>query len=158
MSINTTTCFPTLASAPRWEAYGAPCPSIESHTYEVDAGLIRTEMDSGFFRQRRKYTSRQTKFRLTWRVNQAQLRTLEKSALAIGYDWFYLPLVSGQVSKFYAIDHPVRFISNLQVSLSARARRTTTRQFVTDAVWDVSVEAEQYQFNNSCMEGKLPAV
>ena len=156
MSINTTSCFPTLATAPLWNA---PCPSIEDNSYTVDAGLLRTTWENGRARQRRKYTSRPTTFKLSWRVNQAGLKTLEEQALAIGYTWFFLPLVSGQVSRFYAIDHPVRFISDLTVTLDSKARRATTTTGLSqhDAVWTVSVDAEQFDFNSACMEGKLPA-
>lgn len=158
MSIDTSSCFPMLATAPRWLDRGAPCPSIEENGYEIDAGLVRTTWENGRSRQRRKYLTRPTTFKLSWMVNQAGLRKLEQTAMSIGYDWFYLPLVSGQVSKFYSIDHPVRFISNLQVTLSSKARRSISGGFSKqDAVWTVTVEAEQFDFNNNCMEGKLPA-
>jgi hypothetical protein len=135
VSINVTACF---GAAPRWEDYGIPCPAIGSFGYEIDAGLLRTPMESGHARQRRRYTSRPTSYELTWLLTTPQLHHFE-ALLDKAFTWLYVPLVTGQVPKWMAADHLIRFINNPQVQLEGKD------------LWRVSVVAEQYQIDLGCM-------
>lgn len=135
MSINVTACF---GAAPRWEDYGIPCPAIGSFGYEIDAGLLRTPMESGNARQRRRYTSRPTTYELTWLLTTAQLHHFE-ALLDKAFTWLYVPLVTGQVPQWVTADHLIRFINNPQVQLEAKD------------LWRVSVTAEQYKIDPGCM-------
>ena len=140
MSINVTACF---GAAPRWETYGVPCPAIADFAYEVDAGLLRTPMESGHARQRRRYTSRPTSYQMTWRVTTAQLHALEDLIESRGYSWIYVPLITGQVPKWMAVDHLIRFTSNLQVQLEQKD------------LWTASIQAEQYQIGADCVIAQM---
>lgn len=152
MSVNTTGCFGT---APRWETYGVPCPSVDGFDYEVDAGLIRTPFDSGHNRQRRRYTHRPTTYSLNWRVNQSQLFALEQLVMEKGYDWLYVPMVTGQVPVWMATDHLIRFASNLQVSLEQQFKKPDGTY---DGIWAASITAEQYEIDIDCMTDQLCTV
>ena len=129
-------CF---GSAPRWASYGVPAPSISNFSYEVDAGLLRTPFESGYVRQRRRYTHRPTTYDLTWRVTTGGLHAVETLINERGYDWLYVPLVTGQVPKWMAVDHLIRMISNLQVSL------------IEKDLWEATITAEQYKIDPECL-------
>jgi hypothetical protein len=100
-------------------------------------------MESGQARQRRRYTHRPTRYQLVWRVNTKQLRALEDLVLSKGYEWLYVPMVTGQVPKWKAMDHLIRFTSNLQVRLEKKD------------LWTASIEAEQYKLDPECMAAQL---
>ena len=129
-------CFGT---APRWADYGVPAPSISNFSYEVDAGLLRTPVDTGYARQRRRYTHRPTTYELTWLVTTSDLHAVENLIQERGYDWLYVPMVTGQVPKWMAVDHLIRMTSNLQVSL------------VEKDLWEANITAEQYEIDPSCL-------
>ena len=131
--------FACFGSARRWADYGVPAPSISSFSYEVDAGLLRTSFDSGYVRQRRRYTHRPTTYDLTWRVRTPQLHAVENLIQERGYDWLYVPMVTGQVPKWMAVDHLIRMTSNLQVSL------------VEKDIWEATITAEQYKIDPDCL-------
>lgn len=133
--ISMTRCF---GSAPRWSDYGVPCPAISSFGYQIDAGLIRTQMDSGYARQRRRYTHRPTTYQLTWTLTTGQLHAWE-ALLDRAYNWLYVPMVTGQVPDWMSVNHLIRFTGNPTISLQAKD------------LWQVSVTAEQYKINAECV-------
>ena len=133
-------CF---GAAPRWADYGVPAPSISNFSYEVDAGLLRTPVDTGYARQRRRYTHRPTTYELTWRVTTSDLHAVENLIQERGYDWLYVPMVTGQVPKWMAVDHLIRMTSNLQVSL------------IEKDLWEANITAEQYKIDPRCLTAAL---
>jgi hypothetical protein len=136
MSKSVQACFGT---APRWEDRGVTCPAIEGFGYEVDAGLLRTPIASAYARQRRRYTSRPTGYQLTWRLDTGQLNALEALVQSDGYKWIYVPAVTGQVDDWMAVDHLIRFTSNLQVRCDA------------EDSWTATIQAEQYKIDTKCI-------
>jgi hypothetical protein len=143
MSISGTTCYGSLH---RWDAYGIPCPSVDQFSYTVDAGLIRTPMDTGHYRQRRRYSNRPTFYDLSWRVTTPQLHAVESFVQEKGYDWFLLPMVTGQQPLFEALDYPLRFISDLSVSIESTFKVDER----DEAIWNVTIQAEQYDVDTAC--------
>jgi hypothetical protein len=127
-------------SAIDWSDYHLPCPSISSFDYEIDAGLLRTQFESGAVRQRRRYKHRPTSYALTWSgLTTSQVQAVEIFAQEQGYNWFYAPLITGQVGRWKVLPHLIRFSSNLSVSLQKKDR------------WLVTVSAEQHDIDMECM-------
>ena len=119
--------------------YKVPCPSISAFGYTADMGVMRTSVATGHARQRRIYQDRPTAYNLTWILTTGQLHAWEAFAQQYGYHWFFLPMVTGQVPAWFSVEHPVRFTDDFQVNL------------VQKDLWEVSVNAEQYKFDDECM-------
>lgn len=99
----------------RWDELDLPTPKLSGYSYTVDAGLVRTPMDSGYHNQRRRWTNRPTRFNLTFEVSTAELQTVSEVVNEYGYDWLYMPLISGANGMPKPMDHVVRFMSDLTV-------------------------------------------
>ena len=62
-----------------------PSPTIQGYGFEIDAGLLRTPMDSGTVRQRRRWKNNWHTFQLRWVVTVPQLHTLMAAIDDHGY-------------------------------------------------------------------------
>lgn len=107
------TDYPSTLRIPEWTPY----------SLSVDAGVRRTQMDSGNSRQRRKYKTMPTTFSLTFVMTWKQLRTWQAWWNQHAYDWFNMPAVSAlgdpaSTSRTDCYMHTVRCISNLTISNS----------------------------------------
>lgn len=100
----------------RWDTYNLPLPKMSGYGYTVDAGLIRTPMDSGYHYQRRRWDNRPTQFTLTFELSTAELQTVSEWINTYGYTWFYMPLISGANGMPQPMDHLVRFMDNLDIT------------------------------------------
>jgi len=118
--------------------YNLPCPSISAFSYSVNAGIIRTSVATGYARQRRLFSDRPTTYDLTWTLTTDQLHAWEAFANKHGYGWHFLPMVTGQCPVWHPSEHPIRYISDWQVDL------------LTENVWEVVVQAEQYKIDMDC--------
>lgn len=98
-----------------WSTLGLPLPNWSGYGYRVDAGLIRTPMDSGYVRQRRRWTHRPRTFGLTWSVTADELQVIEEVLDAHGYAGLWLPLVTGLYGLREPLPHLVRVISDIEV-------------------------------------------
>ena len=85
---------------------------------------------------------------MTWKVTQSQLHALESLVMEKGYDWLYVPMVTGQVPSWMAVDHLIRFVSNLTVTLDGvvNAGRPDV-----DGLWTATIQAEQYKIDPLCL-------
>ena len=72
-------------------------------------------------------------------MTTSQLQAWELFTQEYGFDWFYAPLITGQVGRWRVVDHLLRFIDNPQVSLQQKDR------------WAVSIAAEQQKIDPECM-------
>jgi hypothetical protein len=94
-----------------------PAPTIEGYGIEIDAGLIRTPMESGASRQRRRYKTIPTTFTLSFVVERKDLKAWVGWANTSAYSWFNMDLTSHKISgTACAVPHSVRFTSNLEMA------------------------------------------
>jgi len=119
--------------------YCVPTPSIDAFNYEADMGVLRTTVATGKARQRRLYTDQPRRYDLSWVLTTGQLNVWEGFAQKYGYNWHFLPMVTGQLPMWFPVDHPIRYIGNYQVDLLQKD------------LWEVNVQAEQYDLDPECM-------
>ena len=120
-----------------WSDLGLPCPTVEQYGYELDAGLVRTKMDSGYTMQRRKYTTQPTIFTLRWLVDGAELQSVSNAINTIGYSWFTMGLITGTNGSSVPTDHTVRMVSEMAVAPTGKN------------AYSVTIKAEQAEAGNS---------
>jgi hypothetical protein len=118
--------------------FGLPCPSISAFSYSANMGVLRTSIATGHARQRRLFKDQPRTYELNWLLTTSQLNQWETFAQQYGYDWHFLPMVTGQVPDWHPAEHPIRYISNFEVNLAQRD------------LWEVTVQAEQHHINPEC--------
>ena len=92
-------CFGVLVKTIDYEI---PCPSISAFGYIADMGVARTPVAKGNARQRRLYQDRPTAYNLSWILTTEQLHAWESFAQKYGDNWFFLPMVTGQVPAWFS--------------------------------------------------------
>lgn len=95
-----------------WVGLELPPPQVSSYQYTGGPGLIRTAMESGQVRQRRKWTDRYQTARVSVIVPIAQLGAVEAFIDAKGYEWFGMGLVTGDADSVEPVTHVVRIMSD----------------------------------------------
>ena len=118
--------------------YDIPCPSIEQFSYTAAMGVLRTAVATSHARQRRLHKEQPRTYSLSWVLKTEDLYTWERFAQQHGYNWHFLPMVTGQVPKWFPVEHPIRYIDDFQV------------QLLQENLWEVTVTAEQYKLNPDC--------
>jgi len=93
---------------------GLPCPTLEGYQYQNAPGLVRTEMESGVIRQRKRWglSVRPALARVV--LTGAQLVQMEAVFVAAGAAWWNLPMVTGSSDGAVAM-HSVRLSGPVQV-------------------------------------------
>lgn len=91
-------------------------PRFAPHTYTVDMGVMRTQMDGGNARQRRLYDVMPHGYQLEFVVRLVDLFDWQDWVNLYAYDYFDLPLVSWLSSQagVRALATSARFISDLE--------------------------------------------
>lgn len=111
-----------------------PYPDRDGYQYAIEFGLLRTQFEGGYTRQRRTSWGMPATFALTFRMNTAQLGTLQTFMEKSAFAWFAMDLVSGGARIVRpasdCVLHKVRFISNPMHDL------------IGPNVWRVTVQAE----------------
>lgn len=87
-----------------------PNPST-NFSSSVDCAVVRTNMDSGYKRQRKRFTQQMRTIKAKWEMSDTELAIFEawwKYKISAGADWFLcnLPLGSGMAQ------YTVRFTDN----------------------------------------------
>ena len=75
-----------------------PKPSMSQYSLTPVNNVIRTEMESGPARTRRRYISVPTDVSVTWTLTRAELasfQTFYREAIYDGAGWFLMPVVMG---------------------------------------------------------------
>lgn len=75
-----------------------PAPAVSSYSYKAQAPFVRTSMDSGLARQRRRFISIPTQVSVTWTLDQEHLALLEgffHYEVVDGAGWFMAKLANG---------------------------------------------------------------
>lgn len=85
-----------------------PLPD-ETLSADTATNAVRTQMDSGTVRQRRRFSVDMTQVSVQWTITDLQLAVLvsfHKNRINLGIDWFMMPLpLGGDVQM-----HQVRFV------------------------------------------------
>ncbi|WP_455275136.1 hypothetical protein [Ralstonia thomasii] len=106
-----------------------PAPLAGGYSYQPQASFIRTNMDSGLARQRRRFTRIPSTVSVAWVFTQEQLALFEGFVhydISDGADWFSAKIANGQ---------------ELQ---TVKARMTTAPKvdLIEPGIWHVSVQME----------------
>ncbi len=75
-----------------------PYPTVEGYSIRPDEAIIRTDMESGPARQRRRYTQTPSKIAVKWIMNPEQFCLFEawyKYQAKEGAEWFVISLLGG---------------------------------------------------------------
>ena len=76
-----------------------PLPEGSQYEFEFGSQVIRSDMDDGLARQRRRYTSHVDKFAVSVYLDDVQLEEFERFVredIGGGAAWFMMPLRDGQ--------------------------------------------------------------
>lgn len=112
-----------------WDTTGLPLPTA-NFANKVTSSVIRTKMDSGRTRQRRRFTSGVRAVDVTFRFTDAEYALFQgvyKYKLSSGADWFTISLPLGDDFK----DYTARFTGD-----------TYQTNYVPVMNWDVKASME----------------
>lgn len=107
-----------------------PGVSAQSYGFKPQSGLIRTEVDAGYARVRRRFTQTPTEIDVKWKFTQDELGIFEKffeEDIAGGASWFYIQLFNGTGQSVYTARFKAPYVAN-----------TIVREFL----WEVSATLE----------------
>ncbi len=111
-----------------------PAPLISNYTYKDVTRRIRTEMDNGYARERRRFTKAPTRFNFALSLEQGALSYFEAwyaEVLLNGLEWFNMKVAVGDGRQS---EQEVRFIG--EPSITANSDR-----------WNVSATIETVNKN-----------
>lgn len=98
-----------------WSLAGFPLPLVSGYQYAANDSLVRTQMASGEYRQRRRWRDGYRKAQVTFEIDRALIASFETFLDAQGAGWFTMPMVTGDNSSAVAVSHPVRLTGNISV-------------------------------------------
>ena len=93
-----------------------PLPTISGYSIKPDDAIIRTDMESGPARQRRRFTQTPSKIAVRWVMNQEQFSLFEawyKFHAKEGAEWFDIQLLGG----LGLLEQEARFIQQFEAGL-----------------------------------------
>lgn len=86
---------------------GLPCPQRSSYSVKGPSPFIRTELQTGRARQRRRFSSTPVNYKMEWLFDRSQVLTFEawfRDSLVSGTRWFNMtlpnPTDNGLVCRF----------------------------------------------------------
>lgn len=106
-----------------------PYPTVEGYTIKPDEAIVRTDMEAGPARQRRRYTQTPSKITVKWKMNHAQFSLFEawyKYHAKEGGEWFTITLLGG----LGLLKQEARFTKQFEAGL------------LTGCLWQISAELE----------------
>ena len=93
-----------------------PLPTISGYSIKPDDAIIRTDMESGPARQRRRFSQTPSKIAVRWVMNQEQFSLFEawyKFHAKEGAEWFDIQLLGG----LGLLEQEARFIQQFEAGL-----------------------------------------
>lgn len=84
---------------------GLPLPLREGYAFQAVSPMVRSDLQSGRARQRRRFTSVPTMASVSWLLDDAQAQLFEawwEDALISGTEWFECPLKTPEGIQNYA--------------------------------------------------------
>lgn len=106
-----------------------PYPTVEGYTIKPDEAIIRTEMEAGPARQRRRYSQTPSKISAKWIMSPEQFSVFEawyRYRAKEGAEWFYITLLGG----LGLTEQEARFTQQFEASL------------LNGYLWQISSELE----------------
>lgn len=106
-----------------------PAPNMAGYSVKPDAGFIRTDMDAGPARQRRRYTSSPSRIPASWVFNATQMaafKTFYETTLDVGTGWFTMTVNAGAGES----------------ALDCRFAEPYSAALVGSGIWQVSANIE----------------
>ena len=100
-----------MADELSWPSAVLPRPSFEGYSLEPVDSVLRTEMESGPARQRRRYSNAPTRIPVRWRFTASQMAVFEgwfNHKAEAGAAWFEIDLLGGDGLT----SHEARFFGN----------------------------------------------
>lgn len=100
---------------PSWPA-SLPAPTVGGYTLVSTESVVRTDMDAGPARQRRRFTQTPTRLQLRWLLSAEQFAVFEawyRWQADEGGAWFTIDLAGG----LGIIPHEARFVAQFQARL-----------------------------------------
>lgn len=83
-----------------------PAPLLSGYSGEADKAFIRTDMDAGPARQRKRFTTTPYHIDISWRFKSAEMvifREFHKTDINRGTDWFNMTLDIGDGFATYVV-------------------------------------------------------
>lgn len=106
-----------------------PYPTVQNYSIRPNEAIIRTDMESGPARQRRRYTQTPSKISVRWVMNHEQFCLFEawyKYQAKEGAEWFVITLLGG----IGLTEQDARFTQQFQASILA------------GRLWEITTELE----------------
>ena len=106
-----------------------PYPTVQGYAIKPGEAIVRTEMEAGPARQRRRYTQTPSRITVKWIFNLEQFAVFEawyKYYAQEGGEWFYITLLGG----IGLIEQDARFTQQFEASL------------LNGRLWEISSELE----------------
>lgn len=107
-----------------------PLPQLATHRYDHPNTILRTEMDSGYARQRQRFQNPPTPMKASWKLNSDQLAVFEgwlMHLVAGGTAWFTMKVKT----PLGLLDHQVRFV-----------KPPTGVRPLSGNLWEISADVE----------------
>ncbi len=93
-----------------------PYPTVQGYAIKPGEAIVRTEMEAGSARQRRRYTQTPSKISVRWIMKREQFSLFEawyKYHAKEGAEWFYITLLGG----LGLLEQEARFTQQFETSL-----------------------------------------
>ena len=93
-----------------------PCPTVEGYSIRPDEAIVRTHMEAGPARQRRRFTQTPSKINVRWIMTPEQFSLFEawyKFYAKEGAEWFHINLLGG----LGLLEQEARFTKQFEASL-----------------------------------------
>ncbi len=106
-----------------------PYPTVEGYTIKPDEAIVRTDMEAGPARQRRRYSQTPSKISVRWVMKREQFSLFEawyKYHAKEGAEWFYITLLGG----LGLLEQEARFTKQFEAKL------------LNGFLWEVTSELE----------------
>jgi len=107
-----------------------PLPTVQGYSVQPGEAILRTEMDAGLARQRRRFTNVPTKVQVRWIMRRDQYAVFEgwyRWKAREGANWFYVTLLGG----LGLLEQEARF-----------TRQFTSQLVAGGTLWEVTSELE----------------
>jgi hypothetical protein len=98
-----------------WEIAGLPPPLVDGYQYKANDVLVRTQMASGAWRQRRTWTDGYRTVSVTFSITLPRLSVVEDFVDSKGANWFTMGLVTGNNSTAVRSTYVVRITEDISV-------------------------------------------
>jgi hypothetical protein len=105
-------------------------PTVQGYSVQPGEAILRTEMDAGLARQRRRFTNVPTRVQVRWIMRRDQYAIFEgwyRWKAREGANWFYITLLGG----LGLLEQEARF-----------TRQFTSQLFAGGTLWEITSELE----------------